>query len=48
MVKSRSSDIFQKYGNLSPEPIVLLLDKDGANNPDLLSTVGSGCENFGE
>ena len=48
MVKSLSFDIFQKYGVAKPEPKVVLFVSDGASKPDLLLTVGSGCENFGE
>ena len=41
-------EIAQKYGISIPDPNDLLLVNDGANRPDLLLTVGSGCENLGK
>ena len=48
MVISLSAARLQKYGVAKPDPSVVLFEIAGARRPDLLLTVGSGCENFGE
>ena len=48
IVRSLSLEIAQKYGAVIPIPVLELSDIEGFKNPDLLSTVGSGCENTGK